>query len=347
MSDANINGAAVIDGGAVFTGASPNYTSSNLGNADVIEVRDAAVVTIGDLSGVSNIGTLQFTNDTAAVQTSTLQLDDATVDRLVNTTEVAGAINPVTTLPFANETLFIQAFDNPLLPGPAGATTVLNIDATAMTSGFLNLNVLGASGNDVITLGAGNDTVAGGLGNDIISLGTGTDQVQFRGSPLIAAGAAGNFVAGSANADVITGFTAGALSGDTLSWFLANIQNGTSGPTIGLSGFVPVAVADGGAATANDVIFTFSGAGDNLGATTVATAVANAVTALTSGADFAAANVATGDSLVLVLGDNAGNSWVFNYLADAVPATTTAADLMLVAEIVGVTPAQFVAGDFV
>jgi hypothetical protein len=80
---------------------------------------------------------------------------------------------------------------------------------------------------------------------------------------------------------------------------------------------------------------------------TLANAVANAVAALTSGSDFAAAHVATGDTFVLVL-DDGTNSFVFRYVADGTPATTTAADLELIGIINGVGDAgTFALGDFI
>ena len=81
-----------------------------------------------------------------------------------------------------------------------------------------------------------------------------------------------------------------------------------------------------------------SGANDQMATSTLANAVANAVTAMTSSADFAAANVATGDSFIVVL-DDGTNSFVFHYVADATPATTAAADLALIGIINGVTDA--------
>gem|GEM_PF-2866534 len=105
-------------------------------------------------------------------------------------------------------------------------------------------------------------------------------------------------------------------------------------------------MASNGTATANDVIFTFNGAGDLLAAgTTVANAVANAVTALTSGTDFSSASIATGDSLILQMNDGT-NTFVFHYVADGTPATTVAADLTLIGMFSGTT-VQALTGDFI
>ncbi len=158
LSDANVNGFQIIDGGAIRTGAT--NTGSNAANADVLEVRNSAVVTVGDLANIKNIGTIEFTTDQAAVQQSFLTLDNATVEALVNSSKAASAGN--------TETLTIRAFDNPLL---AAASHSLTLDATQVTSAFLNLIVTGAGGADVIKAGSGNDILTGGAGADILTVG--------------------------------------------------------------------------------------------------------------------------------------------------------------------------------
>lgn len=161
LSDANINGLALIDGGARLVGSAP----SNAANNDILEVRNAAVVTIGDLAGIQNVSTIELSNDLAAVQTIVLQLDNATVDRLVNNSQNA-------TSAATAEVLTIAAYDNPLV---AGAFTALNLDASLVTNQFLSVNVTGGGGADTIVGTAGSDTIAGGGGNDIITGGAGAD----------------------------------------------------------------------------------------------------------------------------------------------------------------------------
>lgn len=188
MSDANVNGKAVIDGGANF---------ANLANADVLEVRNSAVVTTGDLTGLSNIGTLEFTNDQAAPQTSVLQLDNASVDALVNSTQAATALLP--------ETLTIRAYDNFIIPA---ATTTLNLDATQVTNSALQLNIAGAGGNDTIVGGAGNDTIALSLGKDTITTGGGQDTVVAAAANSTTVAGATYTLAGT-GVDVVTDFNFG------------------------------------------------------------------------------------------------------------------------------------------
>ncbi|MEF8769348.1 beta strand repeat-containing protein [Candidatus Accumulibacter contiguus] len=173
MSDANIDGNAIIDGGAIdnITNnsgiASLNGTTvvgngvvANLGNADVIEVRNAAVVAQGDLANVKNIGTLSFVNDLAVTQVSTLQLNDSIVDSMVDSYQASvsrAAVATQTTGGANVEILTINALDN---LNVAGATTGLTIQAETLT----DKSDLG------ITLGRGANNVATGGGQDNVVL---------------------------------------------------------------------------------------------------------------------------------------------------------------------------------
>lgn len=142
MSDANINGLAKIDGGAIAI--------NGAGNADILEVRNSSIVTIGDLANIQNVSTIQFTNDTAVLQASVLELNDAVVEAMVNSAHTAKAGEV--------ETLVIRAIDNPIL---STAETEINVDGKAITSAFLRLDVIGGGGNDTIVGGAGNDVIQG------------------------------------------------------------------------------------------------------------------------------------------------------------------------------------------
>jgi len=157
LSDANINGTATIDGGAYYAGASGTYASSNLGNADVLEARNASVVTLGDLAGLSNIGTLEFTNDTAVVQNSVLQLNDTILDALVNSSKAAvSAAAPIPSV----ERMTIHGLDNNVV---GGAVTGLSLDASAVTDKFAADILLGRGLNSVVAT-AGADRIVE-LGN--------------------------------------------------------------------------------------------------------------------------------------------------------------------------------------
>ncbi len=175
MSDANINGSDIIDGGAVdnITNnsgiASLDGTTvvgdglvSHKGNADVIEIRDKAVVSQGDLANIKNIGTLSFTNDLAATQVSTLQLNDSIVDNLVDSyqTSVARSAVATQTTGGANvEVLQVNAMDNINdVTGLIASTTGMTIEAGNLT-GRSDLDItLGRGANNVVT-GGGADRV--------------------------------------------------------------------------------------------------------------------------------------------------------------------------------------------
>lgn len=296
LADANINGSAVIDGGAVRTVGS--NASSNAANADVIEVRNAAVVTIGDLTGVTNVGTLEFTNDTASVQTSILQLDNATVDALVNSTQTASATGI--------ETLTITAIDNPLLPT---AWTQLNLDASGITSAgggngaFLNLNVTAGGGNDTIVGGAGADVITGGAGADQLTGGAGADTFV-----LVAAGLANNAAVTACFGDTITDFQDGnaVATQDILQFSAASLAQ--------LTGFVSNAGGLTGAAGAQGANFLVAGAGAQVASQAYAQLLFNTTTGVLSiDAD------GTGAGAAVVIG------------TVGVGATLTAADFLFVA----------------
>lgn len=215
--------------------------------------------------------------------------------------------------------------------GAATAQFVITGSASA------NIIVAGRAA-DVVSAGAGNDTVTGGDGQDTIDLGSGDDTVIFSSA----------FTAGNASADTISNFTFGAASADKYD-IQFQLDNGTglvlaNGSAAAVT---PIAVGSNGTATADDLIFTFSGAGDKLTAgTTVANAVANAVTALTSGTDFSSANIAAGDDLLLVL-DDGTNSFVYHYFAQGTANTTEAGDLELIAVVNGQLANQVAVGDFI
>lgn len=173
LSDANINGGNIIDGGAVNN---VSTAGNNAANGDIIEIRNDAVVTVGDLDGIKNIGTIEFTNDKAVDQTLTLQLNDTVVDALVDSYHTSTTANA--------ETLTVNARS---IDGSTGATN-LNIDASALTGrSVLNVNgtadgetievsgtatINAGAGDDVLVSGAGTQTMTGGTGNDIFAYNT-------------------------------------------------------------------------------------------------------------------------------------------------------------------------------
>lgn len=211
FADANINATAVIDGGADRT----TNAGSGIGharNADVLEVRNAAVVSLGDLAGIRNVSSIEFTNDTAAVQTSVLQLSDATVDALVNST-LPTVSTDTTTIGNSYEVLHVTALDNAIV---SGASTQLNLDGSLIVNAANRVSVTGGGGADTIIGGAGADTIIGGAGADVITSGLGADIITGGAGndtiTLTADGAASDVVIVESNAanngvDTITGFT--------------------------------------------------------------------------------------------------------------------------------------------
>lgn len=196
LADANINATMIIDGGANRTAGA---RLGHIANADILEVRNAAVVTIGDLVNISNVGTLSFTNDTASVQTSVLQLDNATVERLVNNTLTTVSTN-ATTIGNSFELLTVTATDS-LAPG---AFTQLNLDASQVTQAALRLNITGDGGADTIIGGGGDDSITGGGGADSIVGGAGADTILGgAGADTITGGDGADSITGGAGADSI------------------------------------------------------------------------------------------------------------------------------------------------
>ncbi len=182
------------------------------------------MVTVGDLANIKNIGTIEFTTDQAAVQQSFLTLDNATVEALVNSSKAASAGN--------TETLTIRAFDNPLL---AAASHSLTLDATQVTSAFLNLIVTGAGGADVIKAGSGNDILTGGAGADILTGGAGADQFRMI-APVPVGTTPGN------GTDTITDFAV--TGGDVVGLLQGGNGWNAAGTAPGAGTSAPLAAAD-------------------------------------------------------------------------------------------------------
>ena len=249
FADANINATAVIDGGANRTGTAGSGLigggAGHIQNTDVLEVRNAAVVSLGDLAGIRNVSSLEFTNDTAVVQTSVLQLADATVDALVNSSLATVSTN-TTTVTNSYEVLNVTGVDS---PNVTGAFTQLNLDASLIVNAANIISVtggggadtiiggagadtiLGGAGADVITGGLGNDEITGGAGADRITAGTGDTLIFATADVLVAAGVAGGTATSPALllADIVTGPT---VTGQTLLLNFADMGNTIAGATI-------------------------------------------------------------------------------------------------------------------
>ncbi|EIJ34259.1 beta strand repeat-containing protein [Thiothrix nivea] len=203
LSDSTVNGRNSIDGGALDT--------SNLtwgGNLDVMEVRGQAVVSAsaGDLTGMKNIGTLEFTNPTTLPVTSTLELTSAAIDALVDSYHTASATEV--------EVLNVLVGDNVNLQldttGVDGTKFAVNVTGSAGVNGIttttLNDNIFAGAGDDVVNSGAGDDFVQAGAGNDTVNAGIGADVVfGDTGNDILNGEDGDDYLDGDADNDTLNG----------------------------------------------------------------------------------------------------------------------------------------------
>lgn len=175
LADANINGAAIIDGGAVSNdiAVTNGVDADSLRNADIADVRNSAVVTLGDLANLRNIGTFEFRNDSATNQNAILELNDDAVDRLVDAYQASRIADAGNNISQNQETLLVKSINNPVV---LGAVTNLNIQGSTMTGRSAVDVFLDRSQAHNIVTGGGNDTVvllgnfnAGVYGNDAVT----------------------------------------------------------------------------------------------------------------------------------------------------------------------------------
>ena len=160
LSDANVNGMNVIDGGAVDN----NGTATWGANTDVLEVRNSSVVTVGDLANVRNVGILAGSNDQAVEQTMVLQLNDQVVDAMVDSYHTSTTTQ--------QERLFVRVGGNLDVTAPVAAMA-LDYDGSQITARSvvsLSLDAARTTTNDIIKLGMGLTNVAASLGLDITGL---------------------------------------------------------------------------------------------------------------------------------------------------------------------------------
>ncbi|MES2039529.1 MAG: hypothetical protein V4495_17000, partial [Pseudomonadota bacterium] len=157
FTDTNFNGTHAINGGAVDN----NVANNSQKNDDVIELRNASNASTGDFNGISNVGNIELTNDTAVTQVSQIQLNDTIVDALVDSYQASNNTSHI-------ERLTIRAIDSAVL---TAATIGLSLSASGLTD---------KSALDV-TLGRGTNFIATGAAADRVVL-------------------LGNYVAGTYNA---------------------------------------------------------------------------------------------------------------------------------------------------
>ncbi|MBR7747992.1 hypothetical protein, partial [Undibacterium baiyunense] len=275
MSDVNLNGTHGINGGAV-----DNSSTTFAANSDILEIRNTAVATLGDLANIRNMGNIHFNNDQAVAQTLTLQLDGATVDALADSFHTSSAAE--------RETLTIKANDGSFT---AVAAAQLDIDATLLGD-LVNLNITGdtgLNGNDIVRL-----TASAAAGAQTINLGAGTnDKISFAGGSSIA-------ITGTAGGNIT--MTQGANS---VTHVLSNYEQ------LDLTGFTGASVTLTAAAGGSTIMgsslnesLTFAGGTDTLvlRGLTAALNGLDTIASFTAGTDkvqvnLAALNAATGASL--------------------------------------------------
>lgn len=191
LSDANVNGQNIIDGGAV-----DNSFATWGANTDVLEIRNSAVATVGDLENLKNIGIIAGSNDQAVEQTLVLQLNDNVVDSMVDSYHTSSSTE--------QETLTVRVGQTNDITVPVAATA-LNFDGSALTQkSIVNITLdqnIGTT-NDSIKLGMGLVTVLGGVGTglDITGLHSAglADEIVMSAAQFgIAAGAVGTEVVAS------------------------------------------------------------------------------------------------------------------------------------------------------
>lgn len=159
LADANVNGKNVIDGGAVDNDDDTNSAA----NDDVLEVRNTATVTTGDLANISNVGTIAGSNDQATEQTLVLQLNDTVIDALVDSYHASSTTEV--------ETLFVRLNDAADVSAVAGMGIDLDTTATTGKSAVdVTLDAV-VGGTDVLKIGFGLLNVTG--------FTTGTDTIQL------------------------------------------------------------------------------------------------------------------------------------------------------------------------
>jgi len=164
FSDTSLNGLNIIDGGAA-----DNFTTTWGANADVLELRNSASVSVGDLAQLRNIGTLAGSNDQTVAQSLSLELNDSVVDALVDSYHSASATE--------QEVLTVRLNAAADISGPV-AGMGLNLDASALTQKSIVQVALDAvvGAADVIELGMGRVQVS--------HFTAGTDKIQLSVSTL-------------------------------------------------------------------------------------------------------------------------------------------------------------------
>ncbi|MBK7353882.1 MAG: hypothetical protein IPJ05_10410 [Nitrosomonas sp.] len=176
FSDASLTDDQIIDGGAV-----DNLSNTASANLDVLEIRNDALITSGDLANIENVGIIAGTNDQTFQQIFNLDLTDIIIDQLVDSYHTASIAEP--------EAVTVRMNNVADLPAPA-APAILNLDLSSLTKqstvnveldgGFFAQDAIRLSPNSRVEITNFKTSIVDSGSHDVIHL----SQSQFAVSPV-------------------------------------------------------------------------------------------------------------------------------------------------------------------
>jgi hypothetical protein len=209
--------------GMQFDGGDSNTTAGNVGNNNVLEIRDTANVSVDDLSNVSNFDNIELTSTDNGLQTFTLTINDTVFEALGDSTN-SSSDNEETVAISVQDVDGSNADTEGAIVLNAGSVTgdrAFDVDGDDddnydddITTGAGDDVIDGNGGDDTIDAGAGDDTITGGAGADTLTGGAGTDTFNFDIGAANLVGAANltritDFAADDAGEDIVLGNDAG------------------------------------------------------------------------------------------------------------------------------------------
>ncbi|TWO81026.1 beta strand repeat-containing protein [Denitratisoma oestradiolicum] len=228
---------------AASTAVTVNVTDAALGghNTDVLNIELKAATSGGNVdygaltaAAVETINVNSTRSGTVvAADTNEIDLTIANVVTLNVTGDVLADLDGAALAGNALATVNASTNTGGLKVTVTGASQGIAITGSAtkantMVGGSGGDVITGGSGVDTVDGGAGDDQISGGAGADVITGGTGIDTIDL-GSGVagdtVKYGAANTLLA--ANRDVITNFTAGATTADTVTILAASIVDTT------------------------------------------------------------------------------------------------------------------------
>ncbi|MEF3131867.1 metal-binding protein [Rhizobium sp. 268] len=193
-----ISGGAGIDT-AAFTGNFADYSFA---------VDNGSRVVTSVLEGADRLTDVEFARFADGVYdfaTETFKVNSIEPSTPLNILDTNGATITKTGAEFEAYDVIRDSEINPLVP----VNLVISDSGTVDLSDELgsgSANVIGTSGNDVITTGAGNDNIAGGDGADTLNGGAGYDSLNGGvGNDTLNGGDGNDYISGDVGNDVIRG----------------------------------------------------------------------------------------------------------------------------------------------